>query len=58
MPKKKEIKILTPQEVHDQLTACINCIYENTCKDVFPFPLNLCECCDKYIKDKLKNFKN
>ena len=56
MPKKKENKILTPQEVHDQLMACINCIYENTCKDIFPFPLNLSECCNKYIKTKL-NFQ-
>lgn len=50
MAKKKQIKILTPQEFHEQLNACINCIYENECETEHPFPLNLCECCDKYVK--------
>ena len=30
--------------------ACITCKLENTYKHKHLFPLDLCECCDKYIK--------
>ena len=50
MSKKKQIKILTPQEIHEQLNACINCVYEDNCEDMLPFPLNLCEHCEKFKK--------
>lgn len=52
MKKTKQIiNKITPQEYHQQLNACINCIYENIC--TLPFPINLTECCEKYKKIKL-----
>ena len=54
MPKpKKEIKILTRQEVFDSTNACITCVYEDECTRLdktLPFPLNLCEHCEKFEK--------
>lgn len=47
---KKKTELPTPQELYNKLFACINCVYENECTTQFPFPLNLCECCDKYEK--------
>jgi hypothetical protein len=47
--KQKPI-LLTPQEYHEQLNACINCIHENNCTNLLPFPLNLSECCQHYQK--------
>lgn len=50
MKKTKQIiNKITPQEYHQQLNACINCIYENIC--TLPFPINLSECCEKYKKN-------
>ena len=49
-------RILTPQERHEELNACINCVFEDFCVNVLPFPINLGECCDKYKKTKfIKN---
>lgn len=53
MAKKKTKETFltkTPQEIHQQLNACINCILEKECENVKPFPINLTECCDKYVK--------
>ena len=50
--KTKMTKIDTPQEVHEKLFACINCVYEKECLNVFPFPLNLCDCCERYKKEE------
>lgn len=47
---KKKRELPTPQELYNKLFACINCVYENECTTQLPFPLNLCECCDKYKK--------
>lgn len=53
--KKTTIKeIITPQEHHEKLNACINCVYELTCENILPFPINLDECCDKYKKTEFK----
>ena len=48
--KRKTIEIETPEEVYAKLFACINCVYEDICTNQLPFPLNLCECCDKFKK--------
>jgi hypothetical protein len=53
----KEI-LLTPKQRHQELNACINCVHENYCEDVFPFPLNLEECCPNYIKTEFKELNN
>lgn len=54
MKKTKQIiNKITPQEYHQQLNACINCIYENIC--TLPFPINLSECCEKYKKKNKTN---
>lgn len=37
------------QEKFEQPKACITCKLENTCEHKHIFPLDLCECCDKYI---------
>lgn len=51
MAKKKIVEdIKTPEQIHEELFACINCKYEKECLHVFPFPLNLCEKCVDYIK--------
>ena len=42
------------EEHHQNLNACINCIYELICEIAFPFPLNLEMSCDKYEKTELK----
>ena len=47
--KKKEI-LPTPQELYENLNACINCVFEENCTEQLPFPLNMCEHCEKYIK--------
>lgn len=47
---KNTERILTPQERHEELNACINCVFEMICEIVFPFPINLDECCEKYEK--------
>jgi hypothetical protein len=51
--KIKEITI-TPQQRHQELNACINCVFENECKTLLPFPICLEECCDKYRKTEYK----
>lgn len=38
------------QENFEQPKACITCELENKCKHKHIFPLDLCECCDKYTK--------
>ena len=49
--KKKTIKeIITPQEHHEKLNACINCVFEDVCETVLPFPIKLDECCERYEK--------
>ena len=48
MAKKQPLP--TSKELYDNLFACINCVYEDTCSNQLPFPLNLCECCDKFKK--------
>ena len=48
--KKQDIHILTPEEIHEQLFACINCKFEGKCENILPFPIRLCEKCDKYEK--------
>jgi hypothetical protein len=40
----------TPKELYDNLFACINCVFEDTCTNQLPFPLNLCEHCEKFEK--------
>ena len=40
------------QEKFEQPKACITCELENTCKHKHSFPLDLCKCCEKYIKSK------
>lgn len=53
MAKKKITEnILTPEQHHQQLNACINCIYEDYCSNMLPFPVNLYDCCEKYQKTK------
>lgn len=37
------------QEKFEQPKACITCELENTCEHKHIFPLDLCECCYKYI---------
>lgn len=56
MAKKKKISenIITPQQRHQELNACINCVFENECKTLLPFPICLEECCDKYKKTEYK----
>ena len=44
------MKTRSKQEEFKQPKACITCKLENTCKHKHLFPLDLCECCDKYIK--------
>ena len=44
------MKIRTKQEEFKPSKACITCKLENACKHKYLFPLDLCECCDKYIK--------
>lgn len=54
MAKKKTIEeIKTPEKIHEELFACINCEFENECKYILPFPLNLCEKCLNFKKRKL-----
>ena len=48
--KRKTIEIETPEEVYSKLFACINCVYEDICSNQLPFPLNLCEHCEKFEK--------
>lgn len=50
MAKKKTLDTKPLKEVYDNLFACINCVYEDICTNQLPFPLNLCECCDKFKK--------
>jgi hypothetical protein len=51
MAKKKDnITHLSPKEIHEQLFACINCKLEGKCENILPFPINLCEKCEKYEK--------
>lgn len=52
MSKKTKVIVPSHKEYYEQLSACINCIYENECNEQLPFPLNLCEHCSKYIKIK------
>ena len=47
---QEEFKRICEQEKFEQPKACITCKLENTCKHKHEFPLDLCECCDKYIK--------
>ena len=57
---KKKIKeiIITPQQRHQELNACINCVFENECKTPLPFPICLEECCDKYRKTQYNGREN
>lgn len=55
MPKKKIIQLPSKLEIHEQLNACINCVFENKCGHTLPFPMNLCDCCDEYLKIKLND---
>lgn len=50
--KKKKIneEVKTPRQIHDELNACINCVFEDVCETVLPFPINLDECCERYEK--------
>lgn len=50
MVKRKKEQLPTPEEIYTKLFACINCVYEHECTEQLPFPLNLCECCNKYKK--------
>lgn len=51
MSKKKEsIEVLSTEEIHNKLEACINCEHELECTDMLPFPDNLCDRCIKYKK--------
>lgn len=50
MANKKEIIKETPLDVHNRLEACINCIYEDYCTNILPFPVNIYDKCDKYKK--------
>ena len=52
MAKKKETGIITSEEWHELLNACINCVFEETCDNILPFPINLEKCCDKYQKKR------
>lgn len=47
--KKKQVG-LSGLEYHNQLFACINCIYDKACAVHLPFPLELSECCERYVK--------
>ena len=52
MSKRKQ-QIPTPQEVFDSTNACITCVHEDLCtqlNETLPFPLNLCEHCEKFEK--------
>ena len=43
----------TPQEVFNNTNACITCVHEDLCtklNKILPFPLNLCEHCEKFEK--------
>lgn len=54
MAKKNTIEeIKTPEKIHEELFACINCEFENECEYILPFPLNLCEKCLNFKKKKL-----
>lgn len=55
MSKKKIIQLPSKLEIHEQLNACINCVFENKCGHTLPFPINLCDCCDEYLKIKLND---
>lgn len=52
MGKKKQKEVvydsLSPEEYYNKLNACINCVNEDKCS--LPFPINLCESCENYIK--------
>lgn len=48
--KKDLIEVLSTEEIHNNLEACINCEYELECTDILPFPDNLCDKCSKYKK--------
>lgn len=52
MSKRKQ-QIPTPQEVFENTNACITCVHEDLCtqlNETLPFPLNLCEHCEKFEK--------
>lgn len=51
-------RIPTPQERHEELQSCINCVFEMMCDILFPFPTNLDECCEKYEKRKFNSENN
>lgn len=57
MKKKNKIEIITPEQRHELLNACINCVFELNCKNVLPFPINLDECCELYQKTEFKQKK-
>ena len=51
MKKKKTTEeIKSPKQIHEELNACINCVFEDTCATVLPFPVNLYDCCNNYEK--------
>ena len=53
--KKKTAEVtITPQQRHQELNACINCIHEDKCDNPLPFPINLEDCCDDYKKKEFK----
>lgn len=52
MSKRKQY-IQTPQEVFENTNACITCVHEDLCtqlNETLPFPMNLCEHCEKFEK--------
>lgn len=55
---KSTERILTPQEQHEEIQACINCVFEMMCEIVLPLPLNLDECCEKYEKREFNSENN
>lgn len=52
--KKTKIKVKSLEEIYQELFACINCVFELNCNKVLPFPINLCNKCEDYIKRKLE----
>lgn len=54
MSKNKINKeFITPEKIHEVLFACINCVFEDKCEKILPFPINLCDKCENYIKREL-----
>ena len=52
--KKHKTNKIDEMEYLNNLKACINCKFQNNCSDI-PFPNDLEECCDKWIRQSYTN---